>query len=172
MAPSTRPPVDVDALRKLGQVAALSGVIAGNNVDEITEAIRPAHVRGRFTPDVAILELAVDALTLASPDPSDPLPFEGLRERYLPEARFHGKNDLRSIQYALYAPAIMRGGLRPDLLNDAGWWDPPLWTYATYALVIYLRAAADRQHTTASTIAQHIANDRGLTLEPARAAAR
>lgn len=38
----------------------------------------------------------------------------------------------------------MRGGLQPDLANDAGWWNSRLWTYAVYALVIYLRAAVER----------------------------
>ena len=37
---------------------------------------------------------------------------------------------------ALYAAASMRGGLEPDLLNDAGWWNTRLWIYAVYGLVI------------------------------------
>lgn len=49
----------------------------------------------------------------------------------------------RNSQYALYAAACRRGGLKPDLDRDAGWWGAPLWIYTTYALIIYARAAAD-----------------------------
>lgn len=45
----------------------------------------PSHVRAWFTPDVAVLELAVTALGLASIAGLPPLEYEGLRERYLPE---------------------------------------------------------------------------------------
>jgi len=38
----------------------------------------------------------------------------------------------------------MRGGLQPDLLSDAGWWQTPLWQYALYADVMCSRVAADR----------------------------
>src|SRR4051794_2547644 len=48
----------------------------------------------------------------------------------------------RNSQYALYAAACVRGGLQPDLLSDAGWWQTPLWQDAVYAVVIYSRAAA------------------------------
>src|SRR3954469_19774233 len=63
----------------------------------------------------------------------------------------------RNSQYALYAAACMRGGLQPDLLSDAGWWQSPLWTYAVFAVVIYARAAAERWYVALSEIAQRIA---------------
>ena len=44
--------------------------------------------------------------------------------------------------------AAMRGGVEPDLLNDAGCWQTRLWTYAVCALLIYARAAAERNETT------------------------
>ena len=60
-----------------------------------------------------------------------PLGYDGLRERYLPErylpqAEFGGRVDHRSSQYVLCAAACIRGGVQPDLLNDAGWWNTPL----------------------------------------------
>src|SRR4051794_5641885 len=78
-------------------------------------------VSGRFTPDVALLELAVTALHIACPAGAEPLEYEGLRERYLPEVAFRGRVEHRNSQYALYAAACMRGGLQPDLPRDAGW---------------------------------------------------
>jgi hypothetical protein len=70
-----------------------------------------------------MLELAVTALDLASAPGSAPLEYEGLREHYLPEVELRDRVEHRSSQYALYAAACMRGGLQPDLLNDAGWWN-------------------------------------------------
>jgi hypothetical protein len=56
----------------------------------------------------------------------------------------------------------MRGGLQPDLLNDAGWWQTRLWIYAVYAAVIYRRAAADRRRTTLEQVAHDLAARHGL----------
>ena len=72
-----------------------------------------------------MLELAVTALDLASVSRSAPLEYEGLRERYLPEVEFRGRVEHRNSQYALHTAACIRGGLQPDLLNDAGWWRTP-----------------------------------------------
>jgi len=126
--------------------------------------VAPAHVRGRFTPDVAMLELAVTALELTCPPGAEPLAYEGLRERYLPEVTFRGRVEHRNSQYALYAAACMHGGLQPDLLSDAGWWQSPLWTYAVFAVVIYARAAAERLDVALSEIAQRIAVGHGIEL--------
>ena len=90
---------------------------------------------------VPLLEIALTALDLASPVGAEPLEYEGLRERYLAEVTFRGRVEHRNSQYAA---ARMRGGLQPDLLGDAGWWQTPPWQYAVYAVVIYSRAAAER----------------------------
>jgi hypothetical protein len=58
----------------------------------------------------------------------------------------------------------MRGGLQPDLLSDAGWWQTPLWQYAVYALVIYSRAAAERLAVPLDDIARRIAARHHLDL--------
>jgi hypothetical protein len=59
----------------------------------------------------------------------------------------------------------MRGGLQPDLLNDAGWWHIPLWRYAVLALVIYTRAAAERLDITPAQIAQRVATQHDFALD-------
>ena len=59
----------------------------------------------------------------------------------------------------------MRGGVQPDLLNDAGWWNTPLWTYSVYALVIYARAAADRGCATVEQVVRELAVRHGLISE-------
>ena len=154
---SKKPRVDQDVLHRRAQVALLAGLLRGDDLDALVEAVAPSHVRGWFTPDVALLELAVTALDLASIAGLPRLEYEGLRERYLPEVQFRGRVDHRSSQYALYAAACIRGGVQPDLLNDAGWWNTPLWIYAVYALVIYTRAAADRGDMTVGQVVRELA---------------
>ena len=142
----------------------LSGLATGDDVHDLMAAAAPSHVPGWCTPDVALLELAVTALDLACPPGAEPLQYEGLRERYLPEGTFRGRVKHRNSQYALYAAACMRGGLQPDLLSDAGWWQTSLWQYAVYAVVIYSRAAAERLAVPVAEIARRIAARHGLDL--------
>ena len=159
---SKKPRVDQDLLHRRAQVAVLAGLLRGDDIDALVEAVAPSHVPGWFTPDVAMLELAVTALDLASLAGVPPLEYEGIRERYLPEAAFRGRAEHRSSQYALYAAACIRGGVQPDLLNDAGWWNTPLWIYAVYAVVIYARAAADRSGMTVEQVLREIVGRHGL----------
>ncbi len=159
---SKGPRVDHDLLHRQAQVAVLAALLRDGDIDALVASVAPSDVPGWFTPDVAMLELAVTALDLASVTGFAPLEYEGLRERYLPEVEFRGRVEHRSSQYALYAAACMRGGLQPDLLNDAGWWNTRLWIYAVYAVVIYSRAAADRRDTTIEHVARGLAARHGL----------
>jgi hypothetical protein len=129
----------------------------GEEVHNVIEAVAPNHVRGNFALDLALLELAVTALDLACPPGAEPLKYEGLRERYLPEVRFRGHVERRNSQYVLYAAACMKGGRQPDLLSDAGWWQTPLWQYAVFAVVIYSRTAAERLSVQLEEIARRVA---------------
>jgi len=149
--------VDPDVLHRQAQEAVLSGLVRGDDIHDLMIAMAPNHVPGRFSPDVAMLELAATALELACPSGAEPLTYEGLRERYLPEVTFRGRVEHRNSQYALYAVACMRGGLQPDLLHDTGWWQSPLWSYAVFAVVIYTRAAAERLDVALGEIARRIA---------------
>jgi hypothetical protein len=157
-----------ELLHRRAQQAVLTAMSRGEDIDGLTEAVAPSEVPQWFTPDVAILELAVTALELATPPGTDPLVYEGLREQYLPEVQFRGRTEHRNSQYALYAAACLRGGLQPDLLNDAGWWQTRLWTYAVCALLIYARVAAERQQTTVEQVALDIAARHDINIEPAR----
>jgi hypothetical protein len=159
---SKGPRVDADVLHRQAQVAVLGGLLRGDDIDALVASGAPTDVPGWFTPDVALLELAVTALDLASVPESAPLEYEGLRERYLPEVEFCGRVEHRSSQYALYAAACCAVACRPDLLNDAGWWSTRLWIYAMYAVVIYSRAAADRRGTSIEHVARDLTFRHGL----------
>ena len=157
--------VPQDVLHRQAQLAVLEAMVRGEDCDDLTAAVAPSEVPHWFTPDVAILELAVTALEFATPAGTDRLVYEGLRERYLPEVAFRGRTEHRNSQYALYAVAAMRGGVEPDLLNDAGWWRTRLWTYAVCALLIYARAAAELNDTTVEQIARDIAGRHEFTAD-------
>jgi hypothetical protein len=162
VAVTKRERVDPDVLHRCAQVAVLSGLAVGDDVYDLMAAAAPSHVPGWFMPDVALLELAVTALDLACPAGAEPLEYEGLRERYLPEVTFRGRVEHRNSQYALYAAACMRGGLQPDLLSDAGWWQTSLWQYAVFAVAIYSRAAAERLTVPVDEVARQVAARHGL----------
>jgi hypothetical protein len=163
---TSRERTDSDVLHRRAQVALIDGLARGDDVDELMAVVAPSHLPGHYTPDVALLDLAVTALDLACLPGAEPLRYEGLREGYLPEMTFRGRREHRNSQYALYAAACLRGGLQPDLLSDAGWWQTPLWNYAVFAVVIYSRAAADRLSVPVGEIAHRIALRHGLELGP------
>jgi hypothetical protein len=152
-------------LHRGAQLALLAGLAAGtDDVVELMGAVAPFDVGGHFTPDVAMLEIAAAALSLACPPGSQPLEYEDLTERYLADHLLTGRTLRHRTRYALYAAACLRGGLRPDVLTEAGGWEPRLWTYAVSAVVLYSRAAADRLGWSLPKISRAIAQDRGLEL--------
>ena len=156
---------DPDVLHREAQIAILSRLAAGeDDVFELMTAVLPYDVRGHFTPDVALLEVAATALGLACPPGSEPLEYDGLTDRYLSDLMLDGRTLRSRTKYAIHAAACMRGGLQPDLLREAGGWEPRLWTYAVSAVVVYVRAAADRLGQSVSDIAITIADELGLEL--------
>lgn len=156
---------DPAVLHRKVQVRVLSRLAAGeDDVFELLGALAPYDVRHRFTPDVALLEVAAAALGLACPPGSEPLEYEGLTDRYLPDQMLTGRTLRQRTQYAIYAAACLRGGLLPDLLREAGGWEPRLWTYAVSAVVLYTRAAADQLGQSVPEIAIKIGDHLGLEL--------
>jgi hypothetical protein len=156
---------DPVVLHREAQTVLLSGLTGGNDdVFELMVSVLPYDVRGQFTPDVALLEVAAAALGLACPPGCERLEYEGLTERYLADLMLDSRTVRRRTQYAIYAAACMRGGLHPDLLGEAGGWEPRLWTYAVSAVVLYSRAAVDRLGLPLPEVASKIAVELGLEL--------
>jgi hypothetical protein len=86
---------------------------------------------------------------------------EKLRERLLPERPFSGKTEHHKRKYAISAAAMIQGGVHPDLFDDAAWWQADdLWAYSFYALLIYVRVAAERTGRTCEDVALSIAGRR------------
>jgi hypothetical protein len=156
---------DPVVLHREAQIRVLSDLAAGQDgVFELLGTLARYDVRHHFTPDVALLEVAASALGLACPPGSEPLEYDGLTDRYLPDQMLTGRTLRHRTQYAIQAAGCLRGGLLPDLLREAGGWEPGLWTYAVSAVVLYTRAAADRLGQTVPEIAVRIADLLGLEL--------
>src|SRR5215469_2596232 len=88
---------------------------------------------------------------------ADPLPLEGLRERFLPERTFCGRQNTK-LQYAVLAAAALQGGTEPDLLDEVAWWQTDdFWQYALFATIAYIRAAASQAGTPVRQACQYLA---------------
>ena len=95
----------------------------------------------------------------------DPVDYEDIREIYLPEREFRGRTDHHKSHYALTAAAMVRGGVKPDLLSEVAWWSTDdFWLFAMYAMTIYLRVAAERQGETVAVVCERIAAKQGVRL--------
>jgi hypothetical protein len=162
MAPNRQPtPEDrSDAIR-----IALAGITSGAESGEILADLAALHIRYNTFPAEELLELAADAIDESGATWAKPIDSENIRGRFLPERPFSGKMQHYKSKYAISAAAMIHGGVYPDLLDDAGWWEADdLWTYSFYALLIYARAAADQTGRTSEAIARAIADRRGLRL--------
>jgi hypothetical protein len=164
MAPRKQPtPEDrSDAIR-----IALAGLAFGQDFDSVFEKLGTLHIRHNTFPAEELLKLASDAIEESGATTADPIDFEKIRERFLPEHRFSGKNQHYKSKYAISAAAMIHGGVYPDLLDDAAWWQTDdLWVYSFFALLIFVRAAAERTGRSVEEIARSIADRRLVRVVP------
>ena len=122
----------------------LDGLARDVDIFELVSELAPLHQRDNTFPGEVFLRVATDALDWCRVSRADPLPLEGLRERFLPERTFRGR-EIKKLQYAVLAAAARQGGTEPDLLDEVAWWQTDdFWQYALFAAVAYIRAAASR----------------------------
>ena len=147
----------------------LNGLTSGQDFDPIIENLGPLRIRHNTFPAEELLELASDAIDESGATKADPIDFEKIRERFLPEHRFSGKNQHYKSKYAITAAAMIHGGVYPDLLEDAAWWQTDdLWVYSLFALLIFVRAAAERTGRSVEEVALSIADRRLVRLAPTK----
>jgi hypothetical protein len=122
----------------------LDGLARDADIFDLVTELTPLHPRDNTFPGEVFLHLAADALDWCGASRADPLPLEGLRERFLPECTFRGRQNGK-LQYAVLAAAAVHGGTEPDLLDEVAWRQTDdLWQYALFGDVAYIRAAAGR----------------------------
>jgi len=139
----------------------LDGLARDADIFEVVSELAPLHPRDNTFPGEVLLHLAADALDRCGASRVDPLPLEGLRERFLPERTFRGRQNAK-FQYAVLAAAALHGGTEPDLLDEVAWWQTDdFWQYALFAAVAYIRAAASRAGVPVRQVCQELAQSRG-----------
>jgi DNA-directed RNA polymerase specialized sigma24 family protein len=129
---------------------------------------RRVHPKNKTFPGEVLVELAADAIDESGATRERPLEFEGIRKRQLPEDRAHTKAQHHKAEYALRAAAMVRAGVDPGLLDEVIWWGTDdLWFWALEALVIYVRASAERSGETVPAICGRIASRQDVELAAA-----
>ena len=98
----------------------LGGLARDAGVFDLVSDLAPLHPRNNIFSGEVFLGLGADALEWCGASPADPVVLEGMRERFLPECSFRGR-DKHKLQFAVLAAAL-RGGAQADLLDEAAWW--------------------------------------------------
>jgi hypothetical protein len=136
----------------------------GADALDLAASVADLHPKNNTFPGEVFMGLAADALEIAAATREEPIPYEGLRETYLAECEFRGRQN-RKIQYAILTSAAVGGGLEPDLLDEVMWWQADdYWRYALYAAVALIRAAADRRGISVAQLAERLAEGEGVAL--------
>ncbi len=144
----------------------LVGLTTDQDLDEIMDRLVSLCIKNNTFPAEVLLELAADAIAESGASPAEPIQYEGIRDRYLPEFSFRGKSQQHKSHYALRAAAMIRAGVYPDLLDEPyGWGIEDMWEYAFYALLVYGRIAAERTGRSSEEVAMAIAQRRGITVD-------
>jgi hypothetical protein len=135
----------------------LGGLARDTEVAELVGELAPLHPHNNTFPGEVFLHAAADALDWCEASRADPLALEGMRERFLPECAFRGRQN-KKLQFAILAAAALRGGTEPYLLDEVAWWQTDdFWQYALYAAVAYIRAAAERADVPTCRLCQELA---------------
>ncbi len=157
--PARKRPAPEDAIT--ARHTLLDGLARDADIFELLSELAPLHPRDNTFPGEVFLHLAADALDWCGASRADPLPLEGLRERFLPERTYHGRQN-KKLQYAVLAAAALHGGTEPDLLDEVAWWQADdFWQYALFAAVAYIRAAASRTGAPVRQTCQDLAQSPG-----------
>jgi hypothetical protein len=148
--PARKRPIPEDAVT--ARQTVLEGLARDVDIFDLLSELAPLHPRDNTFPGEVFLRLAADALDWCGASRAGPLPLEVLRERFMSESTFRGRQN-KKLQYAVLAAAALRGGTDPDLLEETdpdlleevAWWQTDdFWQYALFATVAYIRAAASR----------------------------
>jgi hypothetical protein len=147
---------------------ALSGIADDLELGEIAARLAPLHPKNNTFPGEVLLELAADAIEESGASREQPLEFEGIRTRHLPEDRAHTKAQHHNAEYTLRAAAMVQAGVDPGVLDEVSWWrTDDLWFWALQALVTYVRAAAEHSAEPVTAICGRVASRHGVQLTAA-----
>jgi hypothetical protein len=154
--PATKRPTPEDTVA--ARRVLLDGLARGAEVFELVSEVAPLHPRNNTFPGEVFLHVAADALNWCGASRADPVRLEGIRQRFLPECAFRGREN-QKLQYAVLVAAALHGGIEPDLLHEAALRQTDdFWRYSLFAAIAYIRAAASRAGVPVRQACQDLAN--------------
>src|ERR1022692_3217342 len=122
----------------------LDGLAEDRDLPVIAAELAVLHPRNDTFPCEVFLRVAADALGWCGASRADPVPLEGMRERFLAGYSFRGR-ERSKLQFAILAAAAIGGGAEPDLLDEVAWWQTDdFWQCAMYAAAGFLGRAGGR----------------------------
>ena len=144
----------------------LHGVVTGRGLDDIAIDLAPLHRPHQIFPGDVLLDLAADALEHSGASRANPVEFDQIRERFLPERTHRTKADHHKSKWTIRAATMIRAGVDPAIDEEVGWWyADDFWQWALDAFAVLLRAAADHTTTTPAVVARALAARHGIDLD-------
>jgi hypothetical protein len=144
--PGSSPPRDTVTARRV----LLDGFARDADIPGLMNELAPLHPRNNTFPGEVLLHVAPPRhygraeLVRGQPGRAGSLPLQGLRERFLPECTFRGRQNSK-LQYTVLAAAALHGGTEPDWLEEVTWWQTDdFWQSALFAAVAYIHAATNQ----------------------------
>ena len=159
---SSRPhPTDEDGRRA---AKLLLGALASDGLDDVPFELASLHQKYNTFPGEVFMVLAADALVEGGFNRDEPFSHEDVRDRYLAEYNFRGR-DLQKLRYALLCAAATNGGVAPDLLDEVSYWGTDdFWLYSMFAVIAYVRAAAAHLDVSVGEMCRRLADRQHLDL--------
>ena len=138
-------------------MSCLDGLARDADIFELASELAALHPSDDTFPGEVLLHAAARTRwTGAGASRADPLPLERLREQFLPELTFRGREN-KKFQYAVLVTAAVHGGTEPDLLDEASWRQTDdFWQFALFAAVACIRATASRARVPAPQACQEL----------------
>ncbi|MCW2750145.1 MAG: uncharacterized protein JWR83_1255 [Aeromicrobium sp.] len=130
----------------------LDGLEREDDLDLVYRVVGNSFGVGSKTSPRLLLDLAAAAFSACGASSANPLVFDELESRYLPEWPARGNTAHQKRRYAIQAAVLIAAGVEPE---DTSWWrSDDLWVHAFDAVVIFVRAASDRQRLTVREICE------------------
>jgi hypothetical protein len=128
----------------------LDGLEAGVDLESVHQAVRELFLADRSVSPRGLWELAAAAFLACGATSADPLIFDELEQRYLPEWPVRGNTLRQKRRHALQAAILLSAGVEPE---DMSWWrSDDLWFHAFDAVVVFVRAASERRQVPIAAI--------------------
>jgi hypothetical protein len=128
----------------------LDGLGAARDLDELVADLRVMHRDGSTFPATPLLELAADAYLAGGWSRDDRLVIDGLDRRLFPEWPARGNAGHQKRRHCIHSAIMITAGAEPE---DTGWWSADdLWFHSLHAVIIFVRATAERRQVTVADV--------------------